>query len=283
MLKVKTVVFTTDLTNISKELLPYACMLAKQFDAELLLLHGLVPDVIAAEPPMIIDTQAEAEEAMRSLQASPMMEGIRHREFVARGVLEEVLEELCQQEGVGLIVAGTHGRGKLEKFLIGSVAERIFRTAKCPVLSIGPRVRKDLLQTARIRRILAATDLGNSAHPAIRFGAELACNREAELTLLTVLPGTTADDRLHQQTVARDALLALVPPELAAHCHPVAIVRQGDVSSKIVESAADQCADLIVVGAHRAKLMTTHLMDTAYKVICQASCPVVTVNSRAIS
>jgi nucleotide-binding universal stress UspA family protein len=44
--------------------------------------------------------------------------------------------EYARQERIGLIVAGTHGRGPVAHALIGSVAERIVRTAPCPVLTV---------------------------------------------------------------------------------------------------------------------------------------------------
>jgi nucleotide-binding universal stress UspA family protein len=44
--------------------------------------------------------------------------------------------EYARQEGIDLIVTGTHGRGGVAHLLMGSVAERVVRTAPCPVLTV---------------------------------------------------------------------------------------------------------------------------------------------------
>ncbi len=48
----------------------------------------------------------------------------------------EALVQLAESEGVDLILVATHGRSGVARFLIGSVAERVVRLAKCPVMSV---------------------------------------------------------------------------------------------------------------------------------------------------
>lgn len=60
-------------------------------------------------------------------------------EYVAgRGAPEQLIVELAKQRKVDLIAMGTHGRRGLSHLLLGSVAERVVRTAECPVLTTRP-------------------------------------------------------------------------------------------------------------------------------------------------
>ena len=50
------------------------------------------------------------------------------------------IKELAEEEHIDLIVMGTHGREGLAHFLLGSVTEKVIRTAPCPVLVIRPHI-----------------------------------------------------------------------------------------------------------------------------------------------
>ena len=64
------------------------------------------------------------------------------------------------------MVTATHGRGKVQKVLIGSVAEEIFRQADCAVLTVGPRVKDGPPREVELKNILFATDFGHGAEKA---------------------------------------------------------------------------------------------------------------------
>jgi len=75
-------------------------------------------------------------------------------------------------------------------------------------------------------------------------------------------------------------LRALVPPEAELWCKPRFVVRQGDPAKTILDVAAEQRADMIVLGLHNVKgaLGATHMpMAVAHKVVSHAECPVLTV------
>jgi nucleotide-binding universal stress UspA family protein len=71
--------------------------------------------------------------------APPRGAGTRVRTLVRAGVPHREIVAAAREEGVDLIIMGTHGRGGLERFLVGSVADRVIRTASCPVLLCGER------------------------------------------------------------------------------------------------------------------------------------------------
>jgi nucleotide-binding universal stress UspA family protein len=71
-------------------------------------------------------------EVMQQLAAPDLqMEG-----RLVQGAAHATIVDVAEREGVDLIVLGTHGRGGLGRFLLGSVAERVLRTARIPVLTV---------------------------------------------------------------------------------------------------------------------------------------------------
>jgi nucleotide-binding universal stress UspA family protein len=129
-----------------------------------------------------------------------------------------------------------------------------------------------------VRRILCATDLTGTSLPAIREAAELARELGAMLTILTVVP---AGDSRRDATAA---LIAQIHDAVArGDCVPVhPVVRQGAAGEEILAEAAEERADLVVLGTHgRAGLDHIRLGSTAERVIQRSSCPVITVRARA--
>ena len=55
---------------------------------------------------------------------------------VRSGVAVDAILKLATEEGCDLIIIGTHGRGGLSRFLLGSVADRVVRLAPCPVMTV---------------------------------------------------------------------------------------------------------------------------------------------------
>jgi universal stress protein A len=56
--------------------------------------------------------------------------------------------QYAKDHDVNLVIVGTHGRGPVSHFLVGSVAERVVRTAPCPVLTVRSREREFVLPDA---------------------------------------------------------------------------------------------------------------------------------------
>ena len=83
---------------------------------------------------------------------------------------------------------GTHGRGGLGKLVLGSVAEAVFRHARCPVITVGPQVTPDGFEEGRLSRIVFASDLLPSSLHALDHAILLAESHQAPLTVVHALP-----------------------------------------------------------------------------------------------
>lgn len=132
--------FSTDSLNA----LASACDLAKRVGAELLLLH--VVEIIYVADPYVaagadiggfLDEQRRmAKQQLARIAADLKKKGRRIGIMVEGGVPSQVIVDTAKRKGMDLIVMGTHGRTGIAHMLIGSVAEKVVRTASCPVLTV---------------------------------------------------------------------------------------------------------------------------------------------------
>jgi nucleotide-binding universal stress UspA family protein len=289
------ILLATDFSSASELALHFAASLARRYDSRLQIAHIIRPDAYQLVPAeaqgvALEQTRRYAEQQMTRLLVSGKLRGIPHHVLLATGDFWPVLSDMIQQNEVDLIVAGTHGRTGVRKLLLGSVAEEIFRLAPCPVLTVGPRVALPAEGEAGfaqrpLRRILFASDFTPHSHRATGYALSLAQENQALLTLLHVVEesppeNSVARSRLRELFIRK--LEELVPPEAEAWCQTELRVEFGEPDEVILRLANDPQAadgtDLIVLGVRKAANFPGHLPPaTAYKVVCQAHCPVLTV------
>ncbi len=183
-----------------------------------------------------------------------------------------------------LVVIGTRGRTGAAKLLLGSVAEEIFRTVTCPVLTVGPHATVAGRMRGPIREILYATDFSPESAHAADYVVSLAQEFQSRLTLLHVIPNQKPGDLVSATDVTTSSeqlLRKIVSPEAAFWCKPEYFVLRGDPAQQIIEFAKLRESDLVVLGARQEKGVfgaASHLPTaTAHKVVSHAPCPVLTV------
>lgn len=147
MLPLRKILNPTDFSQASQHGLSVALELASEYEAELLLVHvvALIPDVAGTYSMSGVRTvqtveamQQEADHQMERLVASAVPSHLRCDARVIQGHPAEEVVRLARQAHVDLIVLATHGYSGFNRFLFGSIADRVVRTAHCPVLTIRP-------------------------------------------------------------------------------------------------------------------------------------------------
>jgi nucleotide-binding universal stress UspA family protein len=285
----KNVLFATDFSRIADAALPYAVAIARRYGGTVFVAHVLtselweVPGTAAADPTHEANRRA-AQQQLDTLMELGTFQGIPHHARFAEGDVWEALERIIREDNIDLVVLGTQGRTGLQKFLLGSVAEEIFRCAQVPVLTVGPHATA---KTAgeRLRHILYPTDFGEHAAAALPFALSLAEENDARLTLLHVVPAQV--ERGEQEERARLSYLRRlkeVLPAAAQRWERVDYeVRFGEASGAILKVAGESAADLIVLGVRRAGAFAraeSHLRrTTAHKIVSHAQAPVLSVRS----
>jgi nucleotide-binding universal stress UspA family protein/uncharacterized protein (DUF2267 family) len=139
MLPIRTILHPTDLSDCSRHAGELAANLAKDRDAQLVLLHviepsGLAPELGIALPDKTLRTAIDGE--LFELQRS--FNGVRCEHVVAEGAPAAEIVRVAREIKSDLIVMGTHGRSRIGRLLLGSVAEEVVRRAPCPVLTLKP-------------------------------------------------------------------------------------------------------------------------------------------------
>jgi len=137
----------TDFSECASNAEQHAVNLARALGAELLLLHVVVETPLygeglfgRADPTAFYDAQRAWASRTLDERARKIREatGLPVRVLVCTGAPAVDIADTARREDVDLVVLGTHGRGTLDRLLIGSVADRVIRTAPCPVLSVKP-------------------------------------------------------------------------------------------------------------------------------------------------
>lgn len=288
-LALKNILFLTDFSQPSEVAIPYAMAVAREYEAKLHALHVLTPTALAYATPESAEAVIEGLEEGAQLEMQRLdsqLVGISHEAAIIRGVsVWSSVARILEEREIDLIVLGTHGRTGAMKLLLGSVAEEIFRRASVPVLTIGPAVRKGLHHGGRFHAVLLATDFTPEAQAAAPYAISMAQENQAKLQLLHVMcdPRVRSADPKTETSVANvmHELYEIVPADAEFWCRPEATVRFGNPGERILETANETGADLIVLGVRDAAGRlgaATHLeRTTAHKVVAHAACPVLTI------
>ena len=208
----------------------------------------------------------EAERSLRAFVDSTLGENAVNVETrVVEALPADGIRELAASTGADLIVMGTHGRSGFNRWMLGSVTERILRESPVPLLTVraaplGP-----------VRRILSPIDGTEASRNAFRLAAGLGACFSAEITAVYVHEGGSA------QSVPD--LCNWIPAEAQQRCNIRELVRHGDPAEEIVALASEEAFDLLVIGApHRRFFEGMVLGTTTLRAVRHAPCPVLTVS-----
>ncbi len=144
MIKLKKVLVPTDFSDSARQALRYGMSFAKEYGAELVLLHvvenltvGYASDLFPvpmAEVFQEISGYAKGELAKLGQEARER--GLTVQEHVVQGKPSAEIIRFASANAIDVIVLGTHGKGMLDQALFGSTTERVVRRAPCPVLTV---------------------------------------------------------------------------------------------------------------------------------------------------
>jgi len=155
-MNIRRILLPTDFSEAAEPALDYAVGLARSFGAELVLFHALEPLVFAGEGAVafgsVMDQLERAAQAQLQRRVDRLKaRGLKARGLVGNGSTAKLISDTAVKLRIDLIVMGTHGRGAFSRMLIGSVAEKVVRTAMCPVLTVRTGAGKTMTRRAKKR------------------------------------------------------------------------------------------------------------------------------------
>jgi nucleotide-binding universal stress UspA family protein len=294
MLTIKKILFPTDYSRCADQAFGVAVKFAKQFKAELHLLHAHVPH--EADPQSISQLrQAKGEEllseSMKTVIAQAQASGLSITGSIVRDIaVGPVILDYVRANDIDLVVMGTHGRRGLGHLFLGSVAEEVVRFSPCPVLTI--KEKKEPSEAGPWQKILVPIDFSKHSEQAVRYAKELAVMFGAELQILHIV-----EELLHPAFYAsgRSSIFEFMPeieassvketnrilkeaggPEVKFELH----LQEGRASRDIVRFAERHGSDLIVIATHGLTGIEHLLLGgVTEKVVRFSSVPVFTVKA----
>jgi nucleotide-binding universal stress UspA family protein len=146
MVTIKKILVPIDFSDNAEHVMEYALSVAHHFKANILLcfvaqLYTDYSDFFIPQMPVVAieeEIDKAAKERMRKF-VEAYSNDVHIEECVLIGNVSHEILHLAKKRGVDLIVMGTHGYQGLEKILFGSVAEKVVKTAPCPVLTVKPK------------------------------------------------------------------------------------------------------------------------------------------------
>ncbi len=282
-LSLKTILVPTDFSAESHSAVPFACTLARMYGSTVLIAHSITPEphqavVTDALPAQDDVVWQDARQKLGEFAHDPSLQSILCKTLLDRGDVADVIPEMIRDHNVDLVVLGTHGRRGVSKLILGSAAEKIYRTATCPVLTVGPKAHEP--QPWKLRRILCPLDVSEDPEAVLQFALSLAEENQAEFIVLEAVPLVPWQHRESVGERSRRALESLIPAEAKDWCTPEYVVRWEHPAEAIVSESQERQVDLIVMSVHKSRAAgwSSHLpWPVASEVVSRASCPVLTL------
>ena len=291
-MKLERILCPLDFSEFSARAFVYALSLARRYNSKLLIEHVLhlpfsaYPSYINAEAIDKVSQglSAMAREQLKDFLSKQARPGIQIESFVDEGDVTDTILGFAQAQAVDLIVMGTHGRHGVDHILLGSVAEKVLRKARCPVLVVRKPAHEfvapgDTVEPVHLRRILFGVDFSTYAERALLYALSLAEEYKTELTLLHVME----DFPLHKDLSAVTSEVVqqierLLPASARSHALLKPRLRVGKPYEEIICAAREADADLIILGVRGRNALDLAIFgSTTHRVIQKGPCPVLTV------
>lgn len=298
MIDLQRILFPCDFSDASEHARDHAAALARTYRAELIGLHVFpaapmpLGDFAYLPPPPRLAPDVRGRllgDLQRFLAPAESSDSAVQLMVLEGDPTWEILSQ-ARETDADLIVAGTHGRQGLQRWVLGSVTEKLVRRAPCPVLTVSPRSGPpNAPGQVRFERILAAVDFSQGSLHALRWALDIATEMDSRLLLVHALEGFVEDEgrllnpalREYREALTEDAiarLAAAVPADARPFCSIEERVVTGTAYKRILAIAEAERVDLIVMGAHgRSALDLLFVGSATHHVIRAAACPVLTV------
>jgi len=302
-MKIEKILVPTDFSACAQVAFSQAVVLARLNNAEIHVLH--VMDSLEEDPYSLVyqlpdwqdlgrRQQARCADSMVELLTAHDTGGLAVREHLTRAsITAPTILETAREQSIDLIVMGTHGRRGFRRFLLGSVAEEVVRSASCPVLTVSETATP--LREDWPDHITVPIDFSEHSRIALRTAKALAADNPTQTrttldlvhvvehpvypNLYNPLADATADysfpNIAHK---VEDGIARFVEetggPKVACEIK----ILEGPAAANITQHAEATRADLIVIATHGLTGLKHLLMGSvAEKVLRAASCPVLTL------
>ncbi|HEX3438208.1 MAG TPA: universal stress protein [Pseudacidobacterium sp.] len=279
------VIYATDFSLGSQNAGFYARLLARYFSSKLIVAHAFTLSQTAMEveaDPKVVSQQRKDLQSLLTEKATLL--GDHSLDIIPAlvdGNPKDVIPQLADENAPSLIVLGTHGGGRIERNLIGSVAEQVLRSTRWPSFTVGPQVQLTSDKSFSCHRILYATDFTPAATHAAVYAVSFAGALGAEIDVLNVIQ---EEDIKHPERLSElkthfyNALDKLVPQQAREFCDPRTFIAVGKAHDEVLRHIQKRSIDLLVLGIRKTSHLSLEMRTSgAFQLIVDAPCPVLTI------
>jgi len=290
MVRFQRILCPVDFFPASLRAFDYALKLARTYGGRVDVLHVIsriipaVPETLVRTSDMTAKLAKESKRELQKLEAKGSKAHVPVRTATTIGDIDLQILGAAKQKKSDLLVMGTHGRRRFERWVMGSVAERMLRYSPIPLLIVGSATRV-LSGPPSIRRILVTTDFSEGTPDALAHAFSIAQECRAKITLLHVVPDLSSAIGLKvtRPMIAgvRRNLDELVPADARPRCDVSTRVEAGEAAYKVIlKLIKTERPELVVMNTHGKGMVERVLVgSTAERVVrgASASCPVLLI------
>jgi len=281
-MEINRILAATDFSELATKALDYGVELARRTGAEIVVVYAdpflPPPHFTADQMDQIVTTldlhRAAARKELDRYSAENVPSEVPLRTMVVEDTAAAAIVRTAEEIDADVIVMGTHGRGGFNRFLLGSVTERVLRETSKPLLTVREAVAPAAGAPSR-PRVLCPVNFSDAAHAALDVAVSFSNMLDADLVVLHV-----AEDDSETSRELAGRVASWLPP-YALRTTADKLILEGDAAERVIEYAKRNAIDLIVLGAsHRRFSDTSVLGTTAVRITRHAPIPVLTVVSQ---
>jgi nucleotide-binding universal stress UspA family protein len=266
-----------DLTASARPVMAVAASLARSLRAKLELLHvvhlppGLPAQYLSQD--VIVDVKLGATDVMKARAAEMRDTGIDVQARVEVDLVDDGILARLRQTGAGVLVVGTHARQGAARLFLGSVAERMIRSAPCPVVVVPPSTAGRLASGEALAgplKVVAGIDLSPASDAALAWLRTVDGQSRCDLRLVHLYWPPREHERLGlppppDPFAVEPEVVAVLTRELRSHVNanlgradvPLRIRRFWAIEDdQLTGEAETDGADLLVVGTSQGRHST---------------------------
>jgi len=289
MIQFKKILCPVDFFKASSRAFDYALRVAGNYDARVHVLHVVAPVIssVYGAPfgmeDLTTGLEREATKLLKKYKDRAAKANIPLSTEVRLGDIDLGILHSVAAQKADLVVMGTHGRRGFERFVLGSVTERMIRYCPVPLLTISES-GKPVSRAPKIRRILVTTDFSQGTAEAVAHALSIGERNRAKVTLLHVLHNDAAEAAgKYRDQLIRGIELQLqkfIPERAFDRCEINTRIEDGSPSTVIPNIVKSGSYDLLVMNIHGKRLIDRALVgSTAERTLRETAgiCPVLLI------
>jgi nucleotide-binding universal stress UspA family protein len=272
------VLVAQDFSEAADRALEDAMALSQQFHAEIVIAHVKPPYTEIFDIPNSPEWEDPVRVTMENLSRRVALAGHSCKQIIRSGDVAKTLAEIAEEESVDLLLLGAYGDGPKDRATLGQTAERLLRSAPCPILTYGPKMARSLLRDKDHMSILFPIELPCDPRCLV-FAVSVAKLFNARLEILHVIDMNRVLSMPH---AFQD--MQYTCEEIALHLREQAVTVAGSVlfgkpDTAIVSRSQELHSAFILIPTETRRHLSSITSDNvAANVIRNAGVPVMTYN-----